>query len=374
MLLYHKTGHRSQAAGLAEALGLPFETREVGHFGRYLGATIRALVPFAARGPAGGIAPPWPEIVIASGWLPGLVARRIARRHEGATRLVLLGRKAGPLGESQDIAVGCRHFRLPPEPRRLDLVLPLSKVSPARLGEAARRWPRLYDGRRRPRVVLLVGGACAQYRFDPETAARLVGEVRERVDAAGGSLVVVASPRTGRAATEALAAGAGSDAVVDAWSPRPEDRNPYLGYLAGADFIVVTGESESMLAEAVAARKPVYIYPLPARAPGWAQRLAEAVYRCATRDRVNARGTPRPQQGLQYLCARVLERRWLVPPRDLDGLHRNLVESGVARIFGEPFEAWRPAPWRDAEAVADAVLELLGLPPRPGPAAIAKAA
>lgn len=373
-LLYRKAGHRSQALGLAEALGWPFETREVGEIRRYLGTLLGADGPLAPARLPGGIEPPWPDVIIASGWLPAIVARWIARRNQGRTRLVLLGRKAGPLGESQDIAIGCRHFRLPPEPRRIDTVLPISKVNHQRLAEAARRWPQLFDGQARPRVVLLVGGSCTQYRLDPDTAARLVEQVEAATRAAGGSLAVVTSPRTGRAATAAIVAAAGPDTRLDAYVPRLEANNPFLGYLAGADILVVTGESESMLAEAVATGKPVYIYPLPPRRPGLPQRLGQAVYHAALRDRTNARGTPRPQQGLQYLCARALERRWLVPPRDMPMLHQGLIELGVARFFEASVEVWQPQPWQEIEAAAEQIRRLLGVPAGPGPAAISKAA
>jgi mitochondrial fission protein ELM1 len=370
VLLYYKAGHRSQTLGLAEALGWPIETRDIGKPWRYLGAAFGA----SPKRLAGGIKPPWPDLVIASGWLPGIVARWIARRNRGGTRLILLGRKAGSLGESLDIAVGCRHFRLPPEPRRIDTVLPPSKVNRRQMVEAAQRWPQLFDGRPRPRVVLLVGGSCAQYRLDPAIAAQLVERVQMHTRAVGGSLVVITSPRTGRTATDAIVARAGPDIVVEVWSPRPEQENPFLGYLAGADILVVTGESESMLAEAVAAGKPVYIHPLPRRRPSLTQRLAGAVYRCAMRDRINARGTPRPQQGLQYLCARAIEQRWIVPPRDLDMLHEGLLELGVARFFGEPFHVWQPRPWQEIEAAAEQIRRLLGIPSGHDPAAIPEAA
>jgi mitochondrial fission protein ELM1 len=374
VLLYYKAGHRSQALGLAEALGWPFETRDIGKPWRYLRAAFGRSDLLAPPQLAGGIEPPWPDLVIASGWLPGIVARWIARRNRGNTRLVLLGRKAGSLGESQDIAVGCRHFRFPPEPRRIDTVLPPGKVNRRRLAEAAQRWPQLFDGRPRPRVVLLVGGSCAQYRLDPATAAHLIDDVQRHTEAVAGSLVVVTSPRTGRAATEAIVASARPATAVEVWSRRPEHTNPFLGYLALADILVVTGESESMLAEAVAAGKPVYIHPLPRRRVSLTQRLAGAVHRRAMRDRINARGTPRPQQGVQYLCARAIERRWIVPPRDLDMLHQGLLDLGVARFFGEPFHAWQPQPWREIDGAAERIRRLLGITPDHDPAAIPEAA
>ena len=45
------------------------------------------------------------------------------------------------------------------------------------------------------------------------------------------------------------------------WTKGAND-NPYFAFLGLADTIVVTGDSMSMLAEACATRKPVYIFDL----------------------------------------------------------------------------------------------------------------
>jgi mitochondrial fission protein ELM1 len=361
LLQYHKTGHRSQALGLAEALGWSYETREVAATPlRYLLAALGSLFRRGRGRLPGNIEAPWPAVVISSGWLTAVIARWIARQNFGNTRLILLGRKAGAVGETQNITVGCRHFRLPPEPRRIETVLPPNKVNMDALAGAAQRWARLYQDRPRPRVALLAGGSSSQYLLDARTARSMVTAVRRRVEETGGSLAVVTSRRTGKEVTAAMREAAGPDALFEVWSPHREDDNPYLGYLAGADALVVTGESESMLAEAVTTNKPVYIYPLPHRRPGLLQRLAEAVYRRAQNDHLNDRGSRSPQQGLQYLCARALYLRLLVPPRRLETLHRGLVDMDVARMFGEPFGDWQPQPWHETEDVAAQIRELLG--------------
>ena len=362
VLQYHKTGHRSQSLGLAEALGWPYETREVTATPlRYTLAAVGALWHRGRGRLPGNIAAPWPAVVITSGWLTAIIARWIARQNYGNTRLILLGRKAGAVGETQNITVGCRHFRLPPEPRRIETVLPPNKVNVEALDRAAQRWSGLYQERPRPRVALLVGGSSNQYLLDARIARGMVTAVRRLVEEAGGTLAVITSRRTGKETTAVMRDAAGPDALFEEWSPRAEGENPYLGYLAGADALVVTGESESMLAEAVTTGKPVYIYTLPHRRPGIVQRLAEAVYRRAQNDHLNDRGSRSPQQGLQYLCARALYLRLLVPPRKLETLHQGLIDMDVARMFGEPLGGWQPQPWHETEDVAAQIRELLGL-------------
>jgi hypothetical protein len=183
-------------------------------------------------------------------------------------------------------------------------------------------------------------------------------DVRAFAASVGGTVFAITSPRTGAEATAALRAGLGESAHLHAWRPGEVD-NPYMGHLALADAIVVTGESESMLAEAVAAAKPLFIYPLPERPLGF-RRAAEWVARRAEARPRKRKGTVRPQQGLEYLCARLIAAGFVRPPRHLDQLHDGLVRRGAARTFGAAMELSPCRPLRDLEDVARRVRLLLG--------------
>jgi mitochondrial fission protein ELM1 len=131
--------------------------------------------------------------------------------------------------------------------------------------------------------------------------------------------------------------------------------------LALADVLVVTGDSESMLAEAVATGKPVYIYPLPVKSLTWQKRWREWVVSRAQKPRMNKRGTDRPQQGVSYLCARLIERGLVLPPNDPNTLHHTLIQHGLARFFGEPMDLESRPPLRELDEVAHRVKTLIGI-------------
>lgn len=188
-------------------------------------------------------------------------------------------------------------------------------------------------------------------------------QVRAFAESVGGSLFAITSPRTGAAATAALRSGLGQSGHLHEWRPGEAD-NPYMAYLALADAIVVTGESESMLAEAAAAGKPLFIYPLPERGLGFRRPAEWVAARAEARPRT-ARGTVRPQLGLEYLCARLIEAGIVRPPRHLDQLHEGLIGMGAARYFGAAFEPGAVRPLREVDAVARRVRLLLGFHPEP---------
>lgn len=132
------------------------------------------------------------------------------------------------------------------------------------------------------------------------------------------------------------------------WRP-DQTENPYLGYLAGADVLVVTGESESMLAEAAAAAKPLYIYAVPARPVSWRSKVAATVL-------ASALGGP---GYLARLCRGFIESGWVVPPRDLEIMYRGMIEAGVAARFGVDASPQPPRPQPDQAELTARVHQLL---------------
>ena len=366
VLTSNKPGHTTQALGLAEALGWPYEVKEL-HFTQ---TANRHKKLFGTRSStcigldtdrSAPLASPWPDVIITAGWRPARVARWIRDQTKGRTRLVLLGRKGGQLTQPSDIVVSCRHFRLAPHPRRIETLAPLTLVRPERLAQAAEEWRDILDSAPHPRIAVLVGGASARFCFDAQTAKRLGEQVQALAQQAGGSVFVTTSRRTGSQAITALQQALGPVHHFHEWQPG-QQANPYLAYLTLADVLIVTGESESMLAEAAATDKPLYIYPLAERDPNFlnlAVRLKEWLVHRAQHPRRNTRGTIRPQRGLAYQCARLVERGTVQPRRDLHALHQALVQHGYAHFFGEPLELEPRPTLQEFDSVAQQVRRLL---------------
>jgi mitochondrial fission protein ELM1 len=334
LLLDDRPGHTTQAVGLAEALGWPYETKTLAFTplnridNRLLGASRLGLDPRHSE----LLAPPWPDLVIAMGRRSAPIARWIKKMNGGQTRIVQLGRKAVNLAAPFDLSIACKHFQLPPHPGRVDLVVPLTQVTPARLAAAGADWPALMAGRAEPRVVLLLGGTTAQHRLSAETAGRMAREIMDHASALGGSLTIVTSRRSGAAAVAAMEEAA-PEAAFHLWR-RGQKENPYLAFLAQADILVVSGESESMLAEAAATGKPLLIYPIPEKPLSAKARLQGAIFSRAA----EGRGT------LGRFCAGLIAGGWITPPRDLVLMHREMIAHGLAEAFGAAVKGARPLP------------------------------
>src|SRR5262249_19778207 len=125
----------------------------------------------------------------------------------------------------------------------------------------ARAWEPRLTGLPRPFIAVLVGGCAGPFALDRAKAERLGREASAMARKQGGSLLLTTSGRTSRAATEGLRTSIDVPHRLFQWRPMARE-NPYFAFLALADSIVVTCDSASMLAEACATRRPVYLFDL----------------------------------------------------------------------------------------------------------------
>jgi uncharacterized protein len=349
-LRHRKPGHDHQTLAVAGALATTTGRPMLQH-----NIAWSATGYLLRRAFGGGRLPGLPRdaaAVVAAGWLP----TRVARRSTGNARLVLLGRKAGRPPIQGGMVVQCRHFGLPCHPNRLTTLLPLNAgvSAPTAHPESWHGWAEAAH-----RVALLIGGTSRSHRLDAGAARALGAAASDWARQQQARLLVVTGRRTGAVARH-LAAMLRADDEIYLWRPDDPD-NPYALALHHADALLVTGESESTLADAVASGRPVLVWPLPRRRQNPWQAVCSWVAEQATSPRYNRRGSIRPQQGIGYLCARALERGWALPPRNLEALHDVLYYRGLAARFGDEAEQTAPAPFQELDLVSRRLAHRLGL-------------
>ena len=84
------------------------------------------------------------------------------------------------------------------------------------------------------------------------------------------------------------------------------------------------------------------------------------------KQRLGHRGTIKPQRGVQYLCARLVEQGIILPQPDLHILHETLVGSGIAQFFGSSLSPTSSAGLREVDDIARRVRMLMGMPQEAG--------
>lgn len=254
-------GMENQCLGLAEAMGVTPHVKRIKLRAPWewlpprLGMLANPLAGLDARGDQ--LAPPWPDVLIATGRRTVAVSAAI-RRLNSKTITVQIQNPHYPVS-AFDLVVTPAHDRLR-GPNIITTAGALHRVTRARLDEAAQEFCGALAHLPRPLVAVLIGGANRAYRMDQHIITRLAGGLRALSSATGCGFAITPSRRTGEANIAALRQGL-KDTPHQLWEW--QGANPYFGYLGLADMVIVTSDSVNMVSEACAAQKPVYVYDLP---------------------------------------------------------------------------------------------------------------
>ncbi len=315
-LLGKKAGDNTQLRALASALGYGFVEKHIHAQPWELLAhlLLRVTLTGIDRQQSDPLQGPWPDLVLSAGRRNEPVARwiqRAARKSGKATSLVHVGRPWAPL-TCYDLIISTPQYLLPQRDNIWMNRLPLHRPDDEGLAAQAQLLrARLAQGSG-PRIAVLAGGDSGKYVFKAARGAELGTAACRLADELGGSLMVTDSPRTPRPAGDALQAQLRDGDFCYRWGD-PGD-NPYQGLLGLADAFIVTSESASMLAEAVARGKPVYMFDMEEQEFWWQQ------------------GYNFGHKPLSHRLAMALAPRRM--RRDISGIHRALIASGQASWLG----------------------------------------
>ncbi len=294
-------GTENQCLGVAEALGIMPEIKRIN-----LRQPWKTLSPWLTSESAmtftgDSLAPPWPDLLLASGRKAIAASRYIKKMSGGKTFTVQI----------QDPRVAPSQFDLVAVPahdpaRGGNVIVTTAapnRVQAERLEDARHEFERQFSTLPQPRVAVLIGGNSKAHQMTRPIAEQLAKDLGKLAQK-GFGLMVTASRRTGEENAEILKKNITGENVYF-WTCA--GANPYFGMLAWADFVMVTADSVSMLSEAATTGKPVYMIPL-------------------------AGGAPR-----------------------LDAFHDNLLQKGIVRRFEGKLEPYDYIPLNDAGLVADEI-------------------
>ncbi len=349
LLMGHRIGDNSQVQALGEALGWPYEIKRFVYrpyelaTNLLLGPTLAGMVPEKSS----KLEPPWPDLIISAGRRNEPICRWIQKQAGGRDRvkLVHLGRPWAWI-KRFDLVITTPQYRLPRLPNVLHNDTTIHRVTRERLSRAAAELAPRVAHLPRPYITVLVGGNSGPYSFTVESARRLARQAGDLARAQGGSLLITTSARTPAEAADALEAAIDVPAFVYRWRGRSDD-NPYYGLLGQANSIVVTADSVSMVTEACASGRPVYLFDL---GEGWNSMRAP----------IGVPGEqPAPMPSFSEL-RRDFDLRAFVyrmsmrfgpkrMTRDIRIIHRNLVSAGRAVWLDEGQPAAAPPPLQDLD-------------------------
>ena len=143
-------------------------------------------------------------------------------------------------------------------PNVITTELAINHITPELIAREARSFADDFAHLQKPICSVLLGGDSRHYRFDEAEIARLIEYLNQVERETQVSLVIVFSRRSSEKLREGIRRAFAGRALI--WEDAA--RNPYLALLELSDYIICTGDSVSMVSEAIYAGKPVYLYRL----------------------------------------------------------------------------------------------------------------
>ena len=264
ILLDNRIGSRHQAEGVANYLKM-YNFNVVD---KEIGYTRWAALPNFIRGKTllgidtlskGTLVAPWPDFVLSASRRTAPVARWIKKQNP-ATKLVQL-LHIGCMGAKDFEAIFApEHDKGKFSPANIIYTVGSPHfITQEKLDEAQKTWSEKFCSLPHPITALIIGGAIKKRQFTLENATDLALKVKKLKEKEGGSVLITTSRRTGAEAEKTIMSILeGVPQFTYLWGDK--NPNPYLGFLACADNLIVTGDSVSMCCEATATHKPLQIF------------------------------------------------------------------------------------------------------------------
>ena len=251
-----RAGNVNQLLGIAEALGVPFERKDI-RYTRWVrlpnlirGKTLWGLTAESKA----VIKEPWPDLVLSAGRRSFPVARYI-RKQSGAEIVQLMNPGIAGFREAMWVVLPDHDGYRGKAKNVLTVVGSPHRVTRDRLATERQKWESAFADYPHKRISLIVGGATKDKPFTEEMARNLIKGVQNLNP---GSVLVTTSRRTPPEVVRVLKENLPNPCYFYQYGDAGE--NPYFGLLACADEIVVTGDSMSMCSECCAAGVPVHIF------------------------------------------------------------------------------------------------------------------
>lgn len=336
VILSDKLGDNGQVEAIASALPWPCERKQVLMLERYVQGKprFRPSLHHIDRERSDPLAAPWPDLILTMGRRPAMVALWVRQQSGDKTRVVLVGKPTSRMLDF-DLIISSAEKHMPALANYLPITLPLMRIKPEAVAEAVQQWQARFDVLPKPIVAIMVGGATSPFVMNKQVAEELLATARWVIDDLGGTPYVSTSRRTAPVVVETLRDGLPEQAEFFEWTAGAKD-NPYRALLGVADGVIVSGDSISMMVEAIYLRKPLAIFALPY---GWLGHL-DQLRRSFARWLFNPEKKTRRDAIRHWLARAVFYLDYftlLSSTRDFRYFHQMLVARGLAVWSGQPF-------------------------------------
>lgn len=245
---------------LAEALGLPFEIKQLDYNGLHrLGPRLlgRSLMSLTAASRKLILTEPPPDLTISAGHRSVAIVRALRHRSRRRTRSIHVGFPRVSPGHF-DLVITTPQYPIPDDPHLLRTPYALTRAATAAADPADEARIAALPA---PHRLLIVGGPTLFWNLDGPALFETLTSMLDDAAKDGGSVLVTTSPRTPTAVMEQIAAALDASDLPTLLA-KPRQSPGYASLLAGADTIRITADSVAMVSDAIWTGKPVALVPV----------------------------------------------------------------------------------------------------------------
>ena len=251
---------------LAEALGLPFEIKQVEYNRLHsLGPRLlgHSLVSLTRKSRAQMLSERPPDLTISAGHRSVPLVLALRCRSADRMRSIHIGfPRISPA--HFDLVIATPQYPIPDHPNLLRVPYALTRAATMQADPLDTAGIGALPA---PRRLLIVGGPTLYWKIDEGALLGTLSAILEEARSGGGSALVTTSPRTPAALKRRIAAALKASNVPSILA-EPKRSPGYASLLAGADSIRITADSVAMVSDAIWTGKPVGLIPVTKSALG----------------------------------------------------------------------------------------------------------
>lgn len=206
-----------------------------------------------------------PDVIISAGRRSAAIAMRIKKKYPNIKIIQIMN---GDIPEKYiDVYLLPNHDRKAGKKYTKKYVFidgAISFLDKEKLEYIKKSWEGKFSEYKKPWITLMVGGPHKHGSFTRVNAKHMMNLSLKLATRLGGSLLITTSRRTPDKASKYIKQLAEESEVQTYFHDANNDfDNPYKGLVAISDYFIITGDSVTMISEALETRKPIYIFSMP---------------------------------------------------------------------------------------------------------------
>lgn len=212
-----------------------------------------------------------PDVVVLAGRRLSSVALNIKKRNNNRTFIINILNPNLPFNKF-DLILLPRHDNVSPKLLNYGNIIEtngsINRINSIRIKEESEKWSGFFENYNKPLISLIVGGDTKNYKFNPREFGEMISNLSNITNRLNGTLLITTSRRTSNECLMQLRQKIDCDYYLYDWKWENDPKNllrnnlgnPYYAFLGLSDFLIVTGDSMSMISEACSTGKPTYVY------------------------------------------------------------------------------------------------------------------